>query len=181
MPRPFSSWRDFLPASPRYPAPQRPGAAAGGLSGAGGEQARSRLEVAGSTGFTPLVGREQEIGLLLERWAQVKDGFGQVVLLSGEAGIGKSRLVQALKEHVARAAGVADAVPLLALSPAQCPVSGDRSPAAAAALRAGGAPEQKLGKLEGLLVQYGLPLAEMCRCLPPCSRCRCPRTIRPCT
>src|SRR5215831_12369357 len=45
--------------------------------------ARSRLEAVGSTGWTPLVGREQEIGLLLERWAQVKDGLGQVVLLSG--------------------------------------------------------------------------------------------------
>ena len=63
--------------------------------------ARSRLEAAGSTGLTPLVGREQEVALLLERWAQVKDGLGQVVLLSGEAGIGKSRLVQVLTEHVA--------------------------------------------------------------------------------
>ena len=63
--------------------------------------ARSRLEAAGSAGLTPLVGREQEVGLLLERWAQVKDGTGQVVLLSGEAGIGKSCLVQVLKEHVA--------------------------------------------------------------------------------
>src|SRR6266852_1977294 len=54
--------------------------------------ARSRLEATGSTGWTPLVGREQEIGLLVERWAQVKAGTGQVVLLSGEAGIGKSRL-----------------------------------------------------------------------------------------
>src|SRR5215470_15537584 len=63
--------------------------------------ARSRLDAVGSTGLTPLVGREQEVGLLLERWAQVKDGLGQVVLLSGEAGIGKSRLVQMLKEHVA--------------------------------------------------------------------------------
>ena len=61
-------------------------------------KARSRLEAASSTGLTPLVGREQEVGLLLERWAQVKDGLGQVVLLSGEAGIGKSRLVQVLKE-----------------------------------------------------------------------------------
>ena len=56
--------------------------------------ARSRLEAAGSTGLTPLVGREQEVALLLERWAQVQDGRGQVILLSGEAGIGKSRLVQ---------------------------------------------------------------------------------------
>ena len=59
--------------------------------------ARSRLEAVDRTGLIPLVGREEEIGLLLERWAQVKDGTGQVVLLSGEAGIGKSRLVQVLK------------------------------------------------------------------------------------
>src|SRR2546428_9435536 len=63
--------------------------------------ARSRLEAASSTGWTPLVGREQEIGVLLERWAQVKDGLGQVVLLSGEAGIGKSRLVHVLTDQVA--------------------------------------------------------------------------------
>jgi class 3 adenylate cyclase len=75
--------------------------------------ARSRLEAASSTGLTPLVGREQEIGLLLERWAQVKDGLGQVVLLSGEAGIGKSRLVQVLKEHVATE-------PQAWLTPCQC-------------------------------------------------------------
>jgi predicted ATPase len=48
-----------------------------------------------------VVDREQEIELLREHWPQVKDGLGQVVLLSGEAGIGKSRLVQVLKEHVA--------------------------------------------------------------------------------
>src|SRR5262249_38611258 len=63
--------------------------------------ARSRLEAVGSAGLTPLVGREQEMGLLLERWAQAKGGVGQVVLLNGEGGIGKSRLVQVLKEHVA--------------------------------------------------------------------------------
>jgi class 3 adenylate cyclase/predicted ATPase len=61
----------------------------------------SRLDVAQTRGLTPLVGREQEVGLLLERWEQVKAGQGQVILLSGEAGIGKSRLVQTLKEHVA--------------------------------------------------------------------------------
>jgi class 3 adenylate cyclase/predicted ATPase len=63
--------------------------------------AQSRLEIASARGLTPLVGREQEVGLLLERWHQVKDGQGQIVLLSGEGGIGKSRLVQVLKDHVA--------------------------------------------------------------------------------
>jgi hypothetical protein len=48
---------------------------------------QTRLDVAAIQGLTPLVGREQEVGLLLERWAQVKDGLGQLVLLSGEAGI----------------------------------------------------------------------------------------------
>ena len=61
----------------------------------------SRLEVAQTRGLTPLVGREQEVGILVERWEQVKAGHGHVVLLTGDAGIGKSRLVQMLKEHVA--------------------------------------------------------------------------------
>jgi class 3 adenylate cyclase len=63
--------------------------------------ARSRVEVATRRGLTPLVGREQEVGVLLERWAQVQDGQGQVVLLSGEAGIGKSRLLHVFTEHLA--------------------------------------------------------------------------------
>ena len=64
--------------------------------------AQSRLDVALAAGLTPFVGREQEFGLLCERWAQSKEGMGQVVLLSGEAGIGKSRLVQIFQEHIAR-------------------------------------------------------------------------------
>ena len=60
----------------------------------------SRLDVAQIRGLRPLVGREQEVGLLVERWEQVKRREGHVVLLSGEGGIGKSRLVQVLKEHV---------------------------------------------------------------------------------
>src|SRR5262249_5272298 len=75
--------------------------------------ARSRLEAAGSASLTPLVGREQEVGLLLEGWEQVKDGSGQVVLLSGEAGIGKSRLVQVLTERMATE-------PEAWLTPCQC-------------------------------------------------------------
>jgi class 3 adenylate cyclase len=67
-----------------------------------GESGRqSRFEVAVGRGLTPLVGREEELGLLQRRWEQAKSGEGQVVLLSGEAGIGKSRLVQILKEQVA--------------------------------------------------------------------------------
>ncbi len=66
----------------------------------GASGAQSRLDVGVTRGMTPLVGREQETGLLVERWEQVKDGQGQVVLLSGEAGIGKSRLVQVLKGHI---------------------------------------------------------------------------------
>jgi class 3 adenylate cyclase len=62
---------------------------------------QSRLDVASTRGLTPLVGREQEVRLLIERWEQAKDGQGQVILLSGEAGIGKSRLAQVLKDHVA--------------------------------------------------------------------------------
>jgi TOMM system kinase/cyclase fusion protein len=124
--------------------------------------ARSRLEAAGSTGLTPLVGREQESGLLLERWAQVKDGLGQVVLLSGDAGIGKSRLVQVLKEQVA-------AEPQAWLTPCQCspyhqntalyPMI-DLLERAALRFDREESPQQKLSKLEGFLVQYGLPLAE---------------------
>src|SRR5262249_40048710 len=64
--------------------------------------ATSRLDIAQPRGLTPLVGREQEVGILLERWEQAKSGQGQMVLLTGDAGIGKSRLVQRLKEHIAQ-------------------------------------------------------------------------------
>ena len=124
--------------------------------------ARSRLDAVGSAGLTPLVGREQEVRLLLERWAQVKDGMGQVVFLSGEAGIGKSRLVQMLKEHVA-------AEPQVWLTPCQCSPYYQNSALyplidllERVALRFDReeSPEQKLSKLEGHLVQYGLELVE---------------------
>ena len=125
--------------------------------------ARSRLEAAGSTGWTPLVGREQEIGLLRERWAQVKEGGGQVVLLSGEAGIGKSRLVQVLQAHVATE-------PQAWLTPCQCSPYYQHTALypmiellerVALRFEREEAPPQKLRKLEGFLVQHGLPLAEV--------------------
>ena len=114
--------------------------------------ARSRLEAAGSTGLTPLVGREQEVALLRERWAQVKDGLGQVVLLSGEAGIGKSRLVQVLTEQVATE-------PQAWLTPCQCSpyyqntalYPHDRpAGAGGAALRAGGVPAAEAEQTGGV-------------------------------
>ena len=62
---------------------------------------QSRLEAMVPSRLTPMVGREEDVALLQQRWEQAKAGLGQVVLLSGEAGIGKSRLVQVLKDHVA--------------------------------------------------------------------------------
>jgi class 3 adenylate cyclase len=56
-------------------------------------EVQQRFDVAAARGLTPLVGREHEVGLLRERWGQVQAGHGQIVVLSGEAGIGKSRLV----------------------------------------------------------------------------------------
>jgi predicted ATPase/class 3 adenylate cyclase len=62
--------------------------------------ADSRFAAAHQSDLTPMVGREHEIGLLLDRWEQAKDGDGQVVLLCGEAGIGKSRITETLHERV---------------------------------------------------------------------------------
>ena len=59
----------------------------------------SRFEALRS-GETPLVGREEEVELLVRRWQQTKSGEGRVVLISGEPGIGKSRLPAALSEHI---------------------------------------------------------------------------------
>jgi len=64
-------------------------------------EAASRIEVARSAGLSPLTGRDREVGLLQDRWEHAKEEDAQLVLLSGEAGIGKSRLVLVLKEHVA--------------------------------------------------------------------------------
>jgi hypothetical protein len=120
----------------------------------------SRLEVAQTRGLTPLVGRESEVTLLLERWEQAKAGQGQVVLLSGDAGIGKSRLVQTLKEHVAheplirwecRSASYFENTALFPVIDLFQRLS---------QFEMGNAPEEKLKKLEQMLSQYRLPLEE---------------------
>src|SRR5882757_7538791 len=60
----------------------------------------NRFEASRSEAMTPFVGREQEIALLINRWRRATKGEGQVALLSGEAGIGKSRILAALRERI---------------------------------------------------------------------------------
>ena len=59
-----------------------------------------RFEATRAISLTPFVGREEEVALLKRRWEQARDGEGQVVLLSGEAGIGKSRIFHELRSHI---------------------------------------------------------------------------------
>jgi TOMM system kinase/cyclase fusion protein len=139
----------------------------------------SRLDIASARGLTPLVGRESEVTLLLERWAQVKDGQGQVVLLSGDAGIGKSRLVQMLKEHVAdephmrwecRSAEYSQNTALFPLTDLFQRML---------RFQAEDTPEEKLGKLEQALRQYRLPLEETVPLLAPLLSLALPDTSYP--
>jgi serine/threonine protein kinase/predicted ATPase len=73
------------------------------VQGIGGDL--SPIEVAERAGLTPLTGRDHEISLLRDRWEQAQEGMGQVVLLVGEPGLGKSRLVHTIKQHVREQAG----------------------------------------------------------------------------
>jgi class 3 adenylate cyclase/predicted ATPase len=122
--------------------------------------ATSRLDVAQPRGLTPLVGRESEVTLLLERWEQAKSGQGHVVLLTGDAGIGKSRLVQMLKEHVANEphmrwecrsveyAQNSALYPMIDLFQRLLRFQAEDTP------------DEQFGKLEQMLRQYKLPLEE---------------------
>src|SRR5262249_33693920 len=62
--------------------------------------AESRFEAGHTQPATGLLGREREVDLLMDRWAQTRGGEGQVILLSGEAGIGKSRIVAATRQKI---------------------------------------------------------------------------------
>jgi hypothetical protein len=127
--------------------------------------AHSRLEIAVPRGLTPLVGRESEVTLLLERWAHVTEG--QVVVLSGEAGIGKSRLVQVLKDQIAGEPHTrlecrslpyyqqSALYPIIELLPRLLPWQPDA------------APDQQLDQLVQALEQYRLPEQDTMPLLAP--------------
>jgi hypothetical protein len=72
----------------------------------GDSPTESRFEALHGTELTPIIGHEHEIGLLMERFELAKEGEGQVVLLSGEPGIGKSRMIGALRERLGNEAAV---------------------------------------------------------------------------
>src|SRR5262249_58582616 len=126
-----------------------------------------RLDIVSTRGLTPLVGRESAVTLLLERWEQAKAGHGQVILLSGEAGIGKSRLVQVLKDHVANEPHVrwecrrvensqnTALFPLVELFQRLLQFEAHETP------------DAKLAKLEHALSQYRLPFDESVQLFSP--------------
>ena len=113
------------------------------------------------TATTPLVGRDEEIELLMRRWAQAKAGDGCVVLISGEPGIGKSRIAETMQERLG-------AEPHTRLRFFCSPYHQDSAlyPAIAQLERAAGfrredTPEQRLAKLEAVLVQATNDLSEV--------------------
>jgi class 3 adenylate cyclase/predicted ATPase len=124
-------------------------------------RAEGRFEALRGEHLTPLVGREYELGVLLERWAWAKDGSGQVVLLTGEAGIGKSRVVRALRErlgdepHIAFSHFCSPHHTNSALYPTIAQLE------RAAGLKADDGAEAKLAKLEALLGQGTSELDEV--------------------
>ena len=127
----------------------------------GVSKATSRFEAATQERLTPLVGREQELGLLLDCWALAQDGEGQVVLLSGEPGIGKSRILTALLDRLD-----AQGVQALRFQCSPYYMNSAFWPSIdnfERALKLGRdeAPESKLDKLEALIVtHYGRPVSD---------------------
>ncbi len=115
----------------------------------------------GGGALTPLVGREEELDLLLRRWSQARDGEGQVVLLSGEPGIGKSRILSALRERLE-----AQGVQALRFQCSPYYVNSAFWPSIDNLERAlkfarDETTDAKLDKLEALVVAYGRPLADV--------------------
>ena len=126
---------------------------------AGKTAVTSRSHALQSSDLLPLIGRDEEMELLLRRWERARSGEGQVVLLSGEAGIGKSRLTVALLEQLARE-------PHIRLRYFCSPQHTDSTlyPVIGEMLRAArfahdDSPQVKMDKLDALLAQSSTPPA----------------------
>jgi class 3 adenylate cyclase/predicted ATPase len=119
----------------------------------GSRTAESRFEAMHPAGLTPFVGRDEEIGLLKGRWGQARDGEGQVVLLCGEPGIGKSRITSTFRDLVAEDEHIRlhyQCSPFF-INSAFYPVIQQLE--FAAGMTAQDKPEAKLGKLEAVLAR----------------------------
>ena len=121
----------------------------------------SRFEAQHGSTLTPLVDREEELALLMDRWQQAKSGHGSVLLISGEPGIGKSRIIQTLLERLS-------GEPHTNLRSFCSPHHRDTAHyptiarlERAAGFRRGDTDEQRLEKLEALLAQAGNDLTEV--------------------
>jgi class 3 adenylate cyclase len=121
----------------------------------------SRFEASRSETMTPFVGREQEVALLLERWRDAAEGEGQAVLLSGEAGIGKSRILAMLLERVGAEHYIAMRYQCSPhhVSNASYPIIGQIWHAAGFA--AGELASPRLDKLEAVITLSGLDAGEI--------------------
>src|SRR5215469_6076793 len=121
--------------------------------------ARTRLDVAAQRGLPPMQGRDDELATLTDRWAQGRAGQGGVALVGGEPGIGKSRLIWALQQHVAQSP---DAF-LIRLSCSPYFMNTAFYPVVQLLERVlefepDDTGEQHLDKMDGLLAQYGFDL-----------------------
>ncbi len=124
-----------------------------------------RIEVAGPTGLTPLVGRDREVGLLVDRWEQAKEGMGQIVMLVGEPGIGKSRLIHVTKEHVLAEHSASQPRNVVECRCAPQFQNSGLNPVSdyferVLQFERDQSPDEKLAKLETMLVQLQLPLPQ---------------------
>jgi len=123
----------------------------------------SRFDAARERRLTPIVGRDEEFEMLLRRWRLAVEGEGQAVLLSGEAGVGKSRIVYALQDSLGEDL----------TSHVLCYCSPYHQSSAfhplieqlerATGIRSGQTPLEKLNALENVLVELGLDVAETAR------------------
>jgi len=121
----------------------------------------SRFQATRGTYLTDLVGRDEELEILLRRWQRAKQGEGQVVLISGEPGIGKSRLAEALQDEIIK-------VPHTCLR-YQCSPYHTNSAlypvieqfGRAAGFEVGDSPDIKLDKLEAALAKSGRPIDDV--------------------